>query len=127
MPPETWTSGRSAIRTFETGYAARWVWSNRDRPVRLLASSKGFTRQTYMQVWINGKKEYSGEVSEEKDMKKEVPSHLKKGWNAVALRCCHRTYFFQCGLEILPEGKDDLGDLRFSTVFKDDKSPAPKD
>jgi lysophospholipase L1-like esterase len=111
---------------FETGYAARWVWSEKDRPVRLVASSKGFTRGTYMQVWINGKKEYGGEVSEEKEMKKEFAGSLNKGWNCVAFRCCHRSYFFQSDLEMLPVEKDNLDDLRFSVVPKTDKSPAPQ-
>ena len=110
---------------FETGYAARWVWSEKDRPVRLVASSKGFTRGTYMQVWVNGKKEYGGEVSEEKDMKKEFAGSLKKGWNCVAFRCCHRSYFFQSDLEMLGVEKDNLEDLRFSVVPKNEKSPAP--
>ena len=113
---------------FETGYAARWIWSDKDRPIKLMASSKGFTRGTYVQVWLNGKKEYSGEVSEEKDMKKEFPGSLKKGWNCLAFRCCHRSYFFQSAVDIGPVdmNKDNLDDLRYSVVPKTDKSPAPQ-
>jgi hypothetical protein len=112
--------------TFETGYGARWVYSDRDRPMRVEVSSAGFTRQTYVQVWLNGKKEYSGQVSDQPKMRTEVQTALKKGWNCLAFRCFHITYFFQCAVTLLPADKaDTLDDLRYSTVFKDANSPAP--
>jgi lysophospholipase L1-like esterase len=113
-------------RSWETGYGARWVWSDRDRPVRIGVSSAGFTRGIYMFVWLNGKKQYSGEVSEQPDMRTEVTARLKQGWNCLAFRCCHRSYFYQCGVELLPADKGDaLDDLRYSVVFKDAHSPPP--
>jgi hypothetical protein len=85
--------------------------------VRLAAATKGFAG-TYMQVWLNGKKEYNGEVSEEKGMAKEFAGSLKKGWNCLVFRCCHRGYWFHGALEILPVDKDNLDDLRYSVVPK---------
>jgi lysophospholipase L1-like esterase len=105
-------------KAFETGYGARWVRSDKDRPVKVEVSSKGFTGGIYMFVWLNGKKVYSGAVSEQPKMTTTVDAQLKKGWNCLAFRCCHRTYFMQCGVDLLPVGDDKMDDLRYSVVPK---------
>jgi hypothetical protein len=104
-------------KAFETGYGARWVYSDRERPIRLEVFAPGKARGIYLFAWLNGKKEYSGQVDEAPNGRVSIKTVLKKGWNPLAFRCC-RWQAYEVGIELLPEGKDDLGDLRYSVVPK---------
>jgi lysophospholipase L1-like esterase len=109
--------GVTNARAFETGYGARWVYSDRDRPIRLELFAPPKVKGIYLFAWLNGKKEYSGQVDEAPGGRVSIKTTLKKGWNPLAFRLC-RWQSYEVGIELLPVGEDNLADLRYSSVPK---------
>ena len=109
--------GVTNAKAFETGYGARWVYSDRDRPIRLELFAPPKVRGIYLFTWLNGKKEYSGQVDEAPNGRVSIKTTLKKGWNPLAFRLC-RWQAYEVGIELLPVGDDNLADLQYSSVQK---------
>jgi lysophospholipase L1-like esterase len=109
--------GVTNARAFETGYGARWVYSDRDRPIRLELFAPPKVKGIYLFVWLNGKKEYSGQVDDATGGRVSIKTTLKKGWNPLAFHLC-RWQSYEVGIELLPVGEDNLADLRYSSVPK---------
>ncbi len=103
--------------TFEGGYGAHWIYSERDRPVRLEIGTQMFAGETHLIVWINNQELYRGKLAN-----KRVETRLKKGWNTLAFKANHRTWQWQLSVGLAGVGDDSLADLRYSI-----KPPAAAD
>ena len=104
-------------RNFEAGYGARWIHSDRDRPVNVELSTQSFAGYMHLAVWLNGAEIYSGIFTSEPHKKKTVEAHLRAGWNTLVFNLNHSTWQWQCSVHLAPTEGDSLDDLRYSTVL----------
>lgn len=95
--------------TFEAGYGARWIYSERDRPVRLQIGASMFAGAVHLIVWLNGKDIYCDKLGV-----KTIDTELKKGWNSMVFKSNHRTWQWQQSIALAGVGDDSLADLRYS-------------
>jgi lysophospholipase L1-like esterase len=100
-------------RSYEGGYAARWIHSETERPVRVSVCTEGFTGDIYLTVWLNGREEYRGDAPVGIGRAKTVQTKLKAGWNTLVFKSCHCSWLWQTSVDLLPVGSDTLGDLKF--------------
>jgi lysophospholipase L1-like esterase len=99
-------------RTFEAGYAARWIHSQRDRPVTLRLASTAFAGNIGLSVWLNGRPLYAGTITGEPGKKASVQGTLRRGENCLVLKCNHCTWLWQASVGVEGVAADDLGDVR---------------
>jgi hypothetical protein len=105
-------------RTFEAGYGARWIRSDRERTANLALSTQAFVGTNHLTVYLNGREVYSGLLTAEPKHSKTVEVCLTRGWNTLAFRSNHVTWQWQCAVDLKPVGADSLDDLRYSIVPK---------
>jgi lysophospholipase L1-like esterase len=101
---------------FETGYAARWIYSPGARPVRVALGVQAFAGALYLSVFLNGQELYAGQITAEPRKQKQLEARLRQGWNTLAFKANHCTWQWQCAVDLLPAGEESLADLRYSTV-----------
>lgn len=101
-------------KVFEAGYGARWIQSERDRPVTLVLGSKVFAGSLGLTVWLNGEQVYAGTITGEPGKKVSVPANLRQGTNTLVFKCNHLTWLWQASVGLKGSESDDLADLRFS-------------
>ncbi len=97
--------------TFEGGYGARWIYSDRERAVKAKINHRMFAGVVYLTVWLNGE-----ELRQGKLVKESVETTLKKGWNTLAFKANHRTWLWQFSIELIGNEGDSLDDLRYSAL-----------
>ncbi|HSJ02147.1 MAG TPA: hypothetical protein VK956_06810, partial [Verrucomicrobium sp.] len=94
----------------QMAYGARWIYSERERPVNLNLSSQTFAGTFSLGVWVNGQPAFAGK------MKKEtVPATLRQGWNLLFFRSSFIQWQWQFSIDVVGQSGDDLGDLRYAT------------
>jgi hypothetical protein len=103
-------------QNFEAGYSARWVYSPRERPVRVLLGTQTFAGPLYLTVFLNGRELYRGHLTAEPQKRKEVHARLRQGWNPLVCKANHCTWQWQYAVDLAPVGDDSLDELRYSTV-----------
>ncbi|MDR3401637.1 MAG: GDSL-type esterase/lipase family protein [Chthoniobacter sp.] len=101
-------------RNFEAGYAARWIHSDRDRPVNVELGTQAFAGTMQIGLWLNGASLYSGLLTGEPGKKKTVTAQLHAGWNTLVFALNHTAWQMQCTVHLAGLGDDALGDLRYS-------------
>ncbi len=104
--------GGSFGRTFEVGYAARWIHSQRDRPVTLRLGSAAFAGNIGLTVWLNGRQLYAGTITGEPGKKASVQSVLHHGENCLVFKCNHCSWLWQASVGVQGVASDDLSDVR---------------
>jgi hypothetical protein len=103
-------------RNFEAGYSTRWVYSPRERPVRIVLGTQAFAGELYLTLYLNGQEHYRGQLTAEPKKRKEVDARLRQGWNVLACKANHCTWQWQYAVDLLPVENDSLDELRYSTV-----------
>jgi len=89
---------------------ARWVFSEKDRPVILTLSSQSFANTFSLGIWLNGQAIFAGK------MKKEtIPTSLRKGWNVLYFRSNFIQWQWQFSIDLIGPQGDPLSDLRYTT------------
>jgi len=101
-------------RNFEAGYAARWIHSDRDRPVNVELGTQAFAGTMQIGLWLNGGSLYSGLLTGEPGKKKTVTAQLHAGWNTLVFALNHTAWQMQCTVHLAGVADDSLGDLRYS-------------
>jgi len=96
-------------------YGARWVQSDRDRPVNVNLSSQVFAGMHSLGVWLNGVPAYEGKLVGEPGKKVSVPMQLQKGWNLLVFKSTFIQWQWQFSVDLAGQGGDDLADLRYAT------------
>ena len=99
-------------------YAARWVYSAKERPVRLQLSHRTFSATLGFVVWINGERVMTADLNRGGKNKAEGEAALKQGWNRLLVRNDHLQWQRQFACAVLPVAGDTLDDLRYSIVPK---------
>ncbi len=102
------------FQSFEVGYGARWIYSERERPVQFKLGSQSFGGNDFLAVWMNGESFYSGHIMRERG--KIVETRLRKGWNALVFKSNHLQWQWHFSIDLVPTEADDLSDLRVSVV-----------
>jgi len=98
-------------RTFEAGYAVRWIYSPQEREWPLELATRIFAGNVHLRVWLNGASVYNGQINKEQGRKTRRTVTLRKGWNELAVKSNHRAWLWQYSLDFIsPEGAaaDDL-------------------
>ena len=96
-------------KNFETGYAARRIWSEKERPVTVRIGRSTFAGVAQVDVWLNGQVCYAGALT-----RTNAPATLRKGWNTLVFKHMHSTWQFQSEIMIEPVPPDTLDDLRYA-------------
>jgi len=99
-------------------YAARWVYSAKDRPVRLQLSHRTFSATLGFVVWVNGERVMTADLNRGGKNKAEGEAALKQGWNRLLVRNDHLQWQRQFACALLPVADDTLDDLHYSIVPK---------
>lgn len=97
-------------------YAARWVYSAKDRPVRIQLSHRTFSATLGFVVWVNGARVMVADLNRGGKNKAEGEASLKQGWNRLLVRNDHLQWQRQFACALLPVTGDTLDDLRYSAV-----------
>jgi hypothetical protein len=105
--------------TFEGGYAARWIQSDRERAVKLELSTKGLATRIHLSVWLNGNLIYEKDLTKDPQRKEArkvtVDAVLKKGENTLVIKSNHVNWQWQFVANLVGVDGDSLDDLRYST------------
>ncbi len=101
---------------FEGGYAARWIYSERERPVKLALSVQAFAGNTHLGVRLNGALLYDDKLTSEPRKQKTVEGRLKKGWNTLVCTSSHMQWQWQHSVDLQGMEGDALEDLRYSAA-----------
>jgi lysophospholipase L1-like esterase len=101
-------------------YGARWIYSERARPVQLDLSSQIFAGTWSLGVWLNDSAVYAGKLVDEPGRKITVPTTLKPGWNRLLFKSTFIQWQWQFSVGLRGLETDDLSDLRYAT-----KPPTP--
>ena len=96
-------------KNFETGYAARRIWSEKERPVTVRIGRSTFAGVAQVDVWLNGQVCYAGALT-----RTNAPATLRKGWNTLVFKHMHSTWQFQSEIMLEPVPPDTLDDLRYA-------------
>lgn len=95
--------------TFDVAYGVRWILSPTDRSITASFDSHTFAGDYFLSLWLNGQK-----VRASTDRRGTVELKLKKGWNALVLKCNHLEWQWQFDIGLTPAAGESLDDLRFS-------------
>ena len=108
----------AAVTFFKHGhqaFGARWIYSDRERPVTLELSSQAFAGTWSLGVHLNGKPAYEGKLAGEPGGKASAAASLAKGWNFLVFKSSFIQWQWQFAITLRGQAGDDLGDLRYST------------
>jgi lysophospholipase L1-like esterase/uncharacterized protein YbdZ (MbtH family) len=97
-------------------YAVRWIYSAKDRPVRLQLSHRTFSATLGFKIWINGVPIMTADLNRGGKNKVSENASLKRGWNVLLLRNDHLQWQRQFACALLPVEGDSLDDLRYSLM-----------
>ncbi len=104
--------------TFEGGYAARWIHSDRARPVKIELTMKNLGARIFMTMWLNGRVIYQNDLSADPQRKETgkaiVDAELQAGENVLVIKTNHLTWQWLFSANLRGVGEDDLADLRYS-------------
>ena len=98
-------------KTFEAGYALRWIYSPQEQEYPLELGTRIFAGNVHLRVWLNGASIYNGQINKEQGHKTRRTVTLRKGWNELAIKSNHRAWLWQYSVDFInPEGAaaDDL-------------------
>lgn len=96
-------------------YGARWIYSERERPVNVNVGTTCFAGTYSLGVWLNGKPAYEGKLMGEPGRKVTSAASLHKGWNLLVFKSTFIAWQWQFSIDIAGQEGDDLADLRYAT------------
>ena len=102
------------FQAYEVGYGARWIYSDRERPIQFKIDTRAIGDLNHLALWLGGTSVFQGHIKAGKS--ELVEGKLVKGWNPLVFKSNHRTWQWQFSIEIVETAQDDLSDLRFSSV-----------
>ena len=95
-------------------YAARWVYSAKDRPVQVQLTHRTFSATLGFEVWVNGTLVMTADLNRGGKNKALGQATLKRGWNCLLVRNDHLQWQRQFACALLPVDGDTLDDMRYS-------------
>ncbi len=100
---------------YDSYYARRHIWSDRERDVRVVFSHKTFSASYGVVCWLNGETIVKDYLNRSGRNKVSANAHLHAGWNKLVFHHDHAMWQRQisCALQPVAQG-DDLEDLRYS-------------
>ena len=93
-------------QNFDVAYAARWIYSETERPLTIQIQPKGFGADSYMTLWWNGEKLFSDPIKTEKN--RALPVTVRKGWNSLVFKSNHCQTHWQFLVDLAGENLDGL-------------------
>lgn len=99
----------------QQAYGARWIYSERDRPVSLNVGTNCFAGTYSLGVWLNGKPAYEGKLMGEPGRKVTSAATLQRGWNLLVFKSTFIAWQWQFSIDVVGQEADDLGDVRYAT------------
>jgi lysophospholipase L1-like esterase len=99
----------------QQAYGARWIHSDKDRPVNINLGTQCFAGTYSLGVWLNGKPAYEGKLMGEPGHKVTSAAALRRGWNLLVFKSTFIQWQWQFSIEVTGQEGDDLSDLRYST------------
>jgi hypothetical protein len=111
------------FRYNQQAYGARWIHSDKDRPVILNIGSQSFAGTYSLGVWLNGKPAYEGKLMGEPGHKATSLATLQHGWNLLVFKSTFIQWQWQFSIDLAGQEGDDLADVRYSTKPPETKTP----
>ncbi|MEI8197169.1 MAG: GDSL-type esterase/lipase family protein [Phycisphaerae bacterium] len=102
-------------QTFESAYAARWIFSPAARTCELRLRSQTFAGDSHLAAWLNGKSVYREIITRAPGKQATITVELQPGWNVLVLKSNHRTWQWQVAADLLSAKGEDLPDLRYES------------
>ncbi len=99
----------------QQAYGARWIHSDKDRPVNIDLGTQCFAGTYSLGVWLDGKPAYEGKLMGEPGHKVASAATLQNGWNLLVFKSTFIQWQWQFFIEVTGHEGDDLADLRYST------------
>jgi hypothetical protein len=84
--------------------------------VRVLLGVQAFAGVLHLTVSLNGQELYAGHLTAEPRRQKQIDARLRQGPNTLVFKANHRTWQWQCAVDLAGVGEDDLDDLRYFSV-----------
>ena len=103
------------FRYHQQAYGARWIHSEKDRPVDLNLGTQSFAGTYSLGVWLNGQPAYEGKLMGEPGRKMSSAVTLQRGWNLLFFKSTFIQWQWQFSIELSGHEGDDLSDLRYAT------------
>ncbi|MDB6074488.1 MAG: Lipolytic protein family, partial [Verrucomicrobiaceae bacterium] len=103
-------------RTSEGGCAARWIFSERARPLTIDLSVQAFAGNLHLATSVNGTEVYAGVLTSEPKKRTTVQARLRKGWNVLVCDTSHMQWQWQFSADLKGIDGDALEDLRYSAL-----------
>jgi hypothetical protein len=103
------------FRYNQQAYGARWIHSDRNRPVNLDLGTQSFAGTYSLAVWLNGQPAYEGKLMGEPGHKMASTATLQRGWNLLLIKSTFIQWQWQFSIEVTGYEGDDLSDLRYAT------------
>lgn len=97
-------------------YAARWVCSDKSRPVQIQLSHQTFSATLGFEVWVNGRLVLTEDLNRSGKNKVTGRAELAAGWNCLLVRNDHLQWQRQYSCALLPVEGDNLDGLRYSVM-----------
>jgi len=95
-------------------YAVRWIYSAKDRPVRLELTHRTFSATLGFEIWMNGAPVMTADLNRSGKNREAGQATLKRGWNCLLVRNDHLQWQRQFACAVLPVAGDNLDDVRYS-------------
>jgi lysophospholipase L1-like esterase len=106
-------------------YGARWIYSDKDRPVDVTVSMQAFAGMFGLKVWLNDDIVYQGKPVAEPGKKHTTEGKLHRGWNRLWFKSSFLQWLWQFSIDVAGKPGDDLGDVRYATTPPPLAAPAP--
>jgi len=94
---------------------ARWIWSDKERPVDVTLGSRTFAGNFCESVWLNGDSIYSGKLLSLPGRKFPAEAKLHRGWNRLWFKSTFVQWQWEFTIDVSGKPGDDLADLRYAT------------
>jgi len=93
-------AGITFFQNFEAGYGARWIHSDTARRLKLDLKTSGVGSAIHLTTWLNGQRLYSDFINKEPKRQTFRGVDLRKGWNVLVFKSCHRTWQWQQAINL---------------------------
>ena len=100
----------------ELVYGARWVYSDKDRPVDVTMKLQAWGGNISLTTWINDANFYAGKLLNEPGHQVVRESKLHRGWNRLLFKSTFMTWLWTFSIDLTGKPGDNLADLRYATA-----------
>jgi hypothetical protein len=104
------------FKIHDLAYGARWIYSEKDRPVDVTVGTQAFASMSAVCVSLNGEALYQGIILKAPGRKVTAEGKLHQGWNRLQFKTTYIQWQWQFSVDVAGKPGDDLSDVRYATA-----------